>query len=52
MPTKSKADPTRFSFQIPGVPARFSVVEFSVNRIYLFAVSIGRENDEQRRYTV
>ena len=30
MPTKSKPDPTRFSFQIPGVPARFSVVEFSV----------------------
>jgi hypothetical protein len=28
MPTKP--DPTRFSFQIPRVPARFSVVEFSV----------------------
>jgi len=30
MPTKLKPDPTRFSFQIPGVPARFSVVGFSV----------------------
>ena len=30
MPTKSKPAPTRFSFQIPDVPTRFSVVEFSV----------------------
>ncbi len=30
MPTKSKPEPTRFSFQIPGIPARFSVFEFSV----------------------
>jgi hypothetical protein len=30
MPTRPKSDPTRFSFHIPGIPARFSVVEFSV----------------------
>jgi hypothetical protein len=30
MPNRSKSDPTRFSFHIPGIPARFSVVEFSV----------------------
>jgi uncharacterized protein involved in type VI secretion and phage assembly len=29
MPIKLKPVPARFSFQIPGVPARFSVVEFS-----------------------
>jgi type VI secretion system secreted protein VgrG len=30
MPTRLKPTPTRFSFQIAGVPIRFSVVEFSV----------------------
>jgi type VI secretion system secreted protein VgrG len=30
MPTHLKPNPTRFSFQIPGVPTRFSVTEFSV----------------------
>ena len=30
MPTRLKPAPTRFSFQIPGVSTRFSVVEFSV----------------------
>ena len=29
MPTRLAPNPTRFSFQIPGIPARFTVVKFS-----------------------